>query len=147
MSHLPQKSRSARGYTLVEVMVATLILGLSVVAVVTMLREGRNSEDYGEVQRQASILLRSAMEDTAYDFRKYAVYNGLLSHKFGHNDTLRLDTLRIFAICSVTVGAQQTENWTGTNQVKFKRIVGIVRWTLDGVLDSLTLSKRIAPVF
>lgn len=134
--------RSFYGYTLIEVMVSTLVLGLAVAAVATMLRKGKASEDSGEIRRQATLLLQSSLEDTAFGVAKY----NTIASPAEAIDTLRLDILKVPCTTSVSAGTETFDTWNSV-QVRYKKITSKVRWTFEGIRDSVSMSIRITKAY
>jgi prepilin-type N-terminal cleavage/methylation domain-containing protein len=68
---LQKKLQNQFGFTLIELMVASLILGMSITAIMTMLSIGRTIEAGDGLRRQARNIVASTMESAAY--QTYAV--------------------------------------------------------------------------
>jgi prepilin-type N-terminal cleavage/methylation domain-containing protein len=144
---IPTRSRSHRqqGYTLIELMVSSVILGLAVAGTTTLWRNGREFEQQGDVRRQAFQALVGAMEAPEYHFSRYAA-------AADWSGTVLLDsgtTSSVTANLSLAVSPEESDLWgTGVdmNQVHYRSVTGRITWSLAGKSDSLKLKKRLVRV-
>ena len=149
---MSNRKQMASGYTLVEIMVASVILGLTVAGIVSLLRNGRELEYQNDHRRQARMLANKALEDPAYFYYSYnPSYAGL-------NDigtVLFLDTVTNRSVpCSliVTVDAEVSlSDWDNSIRPDFRKITARVRWTAtgtwpDGPKEEVVLMKRVTTV-
>jgi hypothetical protein len=139
------------GYSLVEAMVAALVLALAITGAMSMIGSGREQEYGQNLRRQAWSLAATALEDTAYHYSRY----DLLAAGVSSRDTL-LDSLMgrsITATLTVRVFAEDDNgfvNWGSfdppTLTVHYRRIRSKVAWTVDGSRDSVEMVKRVTKV-
>lgn len=73
ISHSDRNREWQQGYSLVEAMVASLILGLSIIGVVSMLRTVKELETDVHLTRKARIVAESILDSMSYkDYRRFA---------------------------------------------------------------------------
>lgn len=146
MANAPRsRSHRQQGYTLIELMVSSVVLGLAVVGTTTLWRNGREFEQQGDVRRQAFQALVGAMEAPEYHFSRYAT-------AANWSGTALLDsgtTSSVTGNLTLEVSPERSDLWgTGAdmNLVHYKSVTGKITWTLAGKPDSLKLTKRLARV-
>lgn len=126
-----------RGLTLVEIMVSSIILGISISATATILRVGQDLEYKRNVERQAFRLAYSALEDPNYHY--YPNYNALAYS----TSTVVLNTggRHVNATVTVTPYAESKELWPPYNTTFWRRVDAKVTWNLEGTPDSVIATK------
>ena len=145
---LRSNSHRQQGYTLIELMVSSVVLGLAVVGTTTLWRNGQEFEQQGDVRRQAFQALVGAMEAPEYHFSRYAT-------AANWSGTVLLDsgtTSSVTCNLAVVVSPEDSVLWgTGAdmNRIRFKHVTGTVTWPLPGKpdsIESLQLKKRLVRV-
>jgi Tfp pilus assembly protein PilV len=142
-----KKTEGEKGLTLVELMVAALLLGLAITGVMSMLGAGRAVETDKILQRQATLLAADTLEDPQYAAVNYPLavrnspYTVALSTGTGHS---------IPATLTVMVQDASTE-WNDGNggasiSVPHQTMAVQVQWTAPGTskTESVVLRKSIA---
>lgn len=136
------------GYTLVEVMVSSLILALAVSGIVAMIINAGSRQAVNDHNRQARMIVREELEDDRRNAYQYA--NPLMPGE--NNNGIYLDhnlpsggigTLRIVTITSLATPAICA--LPGVN-VPYRKIVASLGWYESGKATSLTISRRIVQV-
>ncbi len=148
----PQKLSHSRqrGVTLIELMVASIILGIAITGVMTMLGSGRNLDIANSLRRQGRVSAIAILESPVYHYSNYAAC------------LPRIDTLSVTlepAIPSAFVSGREpapvparatvalTDNptirWAGHDMAS-RSIKVNVSWPVGAPTDSVTLVKRIA---
>jgi Tfp pilus assembly protein PilV len=132
----------SRGYSLVEVLVAAMLLIIVVFAIVGVVRKGRELDVGDNHRRQARALIDSLME-TRYDDRQYntVVPNTKVTGTVRIADNIGvadvIDSVGPMASVTAATGANTT--------VPIKPIIIKVRWTeVDGTKDSIVIEKQLA---
>ena len=114
------------GYTLIEVMVASIILGLGIIGAISMLRLAQGMEYDVHLRRQARLLAGSFLEDSLYSASKnWPILVGLRT--ISPNPIL--DTLPnpdLTATVTIDVGPV-ISNWPPGNAVESKIIIATVK--------------------
>ncbi len=120
---------------------ASTILGMSVAATATMLGTGMNLENRRNIERQAYLLARGALESPAYSYP--VDYDNIPDLA----DTNWINTSSRPLNLSIAVQAlpETGENWP-PYVTPWRRIDAIVRWTVDGRADSVKVSKMVARI-
>jgi prepilin-type N-terminal cleavage/methylation domain-containing protein len=144
--------RRSAGFSLVELMVASSILGLAVTGVMAMLGTARSVEAESGLRQQATYFAVSALDDTNFHYTKYPLATAAIAPRI---DTLRFSTGdTIQAVESRTVSAvDNSVTWYDYKNpaianviVPFQRVTVKVKWSLLGQADSVVLTKRVAQV-
>jgi prepilin-type N-terminal cleavage/methylation domain-containing protein len=142
--------RECGGFTLIEVMVSALLLGVVVTGATSLIATGRNLESAGSLRSQALRLAANSMERATHHFSAYPITtapqgipsNPILTTESGGNCTAnQIDSIY----------APELANWTdadGGNQVDvpYQRICVKLFWACGGPADSVVFRKRIANV-
>jgi prepilin-type N-terminal cleavage/methylation domain-containing protein len=142
------------GYTLVELMVASSLLGLAVTGVMSMLGTARSAEAQGSLRQQAATLASSALEDTLYHYTRYplpvaasAPQVNILRLGTGPEDTIHATIIRTVGAIDNTVTWYDYKNPTVADvQVPFQKVTAKIKWSLIGHSDSIEITKRVARV-
>jgi type II secretory pathway pseudopilin PulG len=138
------------GYTLIELMVAAVCLGISISGIMAMIGVGRQMEMETSFRRQARIIAGSELERTIFHYRNYPF---LTTNPITPVSVL-LDkdaATQQTATMNVTV-SNSTVNWnnvgdpvgTPTQPIPYTTIQVRIAWTVAARADSILLQKRIA---
>lgn len=131
-----------RGYSLVELLTAAMIIALATIAVVAVIRKGREIQVLDHHRRMARAVLRSRL-DTDYDYRNYdTIKDGTLS------ETVTLDPRSGNPLTGQVTATVTTQNTSvGGTTIPIKQISMKIVWTEpEGDVDSIELEKWIADV-
>lgn len=136
------------GFTLVELMVSSLILGLTVSAVAFMIINSSVLRMQNDHSRQARIIAQEELEDTEHHFLQYSpstIMPGFADRALNldHGETYITVANRNLI---VTRGNFPVPPIAPALMVPYQRLVSTVTWTEDGVEKSVTLVKRITQV-
>ena len=143
-----------RGMTLLEVVVAALILGISITGVLSMLGSGRDQETLAFLRNQADKVAKNAMEDSNYTSAKYAGFAPAAKDwTFPAKADLSSETgTALQADVMVAVGPETVE-WMFNpdlgafgQAVPFRQVSVTVSWSFAGRNESVSLKKRIAEI-
>jgi prepilin-type N-terminal cleavage/methylation domain-containing protein len=126
------------GYTLVETLVAAVILVIVITAAIAAFRKGVELETSDNHRREARTLLHAALERD-FDYHNYATVNICDSI---HNDTLDRS---IGLLADVrTVVTMDTTTYSGQN-IPLKKVTVTVNWQEPGAgNDSIQVGKWLA---
>jgi hypothetical protein len=128
-----------KGYTLVEVLVSSMIFTLSVGMVSSMIWKGTEIETNNFHFQRARCIADSCLENRAYHFMNYdllqdGAYQVIIDNQNGAIITGNL---------TVTVSPEQMIVGDGTVPVFYKEITSTVTWMEREGEQSFSLSKRI----
>ncbi len=142
--HLEKEIYQA-GFTLVELMVASLILGMAITAVMTMLTIGRTIEAGDCLRRQARILAASILEDSLYQSDSTAIIgsNTVISTLTPGIGLPIPDTLTVNVVKVAPVSWTDGNDATLTILVPFKTVTVNISWSNAGVNETISLQKSI----
>jgi prepilin-type N-terminal cleavage/methylation domain-containing protein len=149
-------ARGQSGFTLIELMVASTILGLAVTGTLALVGSGRSLEYQNGLYAQARAAANAILEDPTYRYTNYAALGaGTASPPV----TTTADAAPILnagtthpvaATASVTIGAETVDvSWNtmpgfAAPAIPAKRIDVTLTWNADGTDQSLTMSKQIS---
>lgn len=132
------------GFTLIEIMVSTLILGLIVSGVLAMIRNSREDELETEYRRQARLIVFEALEDTLYHPSRYA--GAPANYPVQANKVKYLNkwqTNQVQADLDITVSPEQQETMAAGVVVRYYRITASIQWPTAAPTNAITFTKRI----
>lgn len=132
------------GFTLVELMVASTILGMTATAAVAMVLNMGILESSGDHARQARLIVSEELEDPRRHYHRYET----ISPGVQIPDAIDLDAESASPLpASVVMTYESTDiNIAGTI-VPYKSIRATVSWTEDGTGQSVILFKRIVRLY
>jgi prepilin-type N-terminal cleavage/methylation domain-containing protein len=149
--HSPKRSaRKCGGFTLIEVMVSAILLGIVIAGATSLIGTGRTFDGAGRLRAQALRLASNSMERAAHHNSAFTVT--AVNQRLVSNPDL---TTESGAVCQATqidsVYATATAQWTDADggnpvNVTYQRICVKLAWTCGGLSDSVVLRKRIANV-
>ena len=148
-SFSPSRSRpECDGFTLIEIMVAALLLGVVITGATTLLGSGRTLEGSGSLRSQALRLAANSMERSTHNYSAYPLAAGRITS----NPDLHTES---GAVCNASqidsIYVTQATPWNDADggnpvSVTYQRICVKLNWTCGGLSDSVVLRKRIANV-
>lgn len=131
------------GFTLIELMVASVLLGLTVSAVAIMIVNASVMRLVNDHFRQARIIAQEELEDPVHHYFNYdglgSIVNGAISLDF--NEPAQAPTP---AFRNLTLSVQ-TQTIAGT-LVPFKTMASNVSWSENGQNFTVTMAKRVTKV-
>ena len=147
------------GFTLIELMVAGVCLGLAITGVIAMISAGQVLEMESSLRHQAKMFAAEELERDDLHYQAAPPSNGVLTTKTVtlNNGTITLNngtvTLNngqnVSAGLTVTVSSG-TANYNGYNSptipVVYKQIQVQVSWPLGSPTQNIILEKRIADI-
>lgn len=149
-------TRGEYGLTLVEVMVASVILGLVVTAVTVMIGNSDFLRFNNDHFRQARIIAQEELEDTDRHFLNYGTQSGgmvdlinaLIFLDYSEPGLRPMRAYRNVTTTSVPVPPNEADKvFPGDDiRVPYKVVQSTVTWEEAGKTFSVTLSKRIVAV-
>jgi hypothetical protein len=141
----------SRGATLIEVVVAAVVLGLAFVGTTSMIASGRGLESGEFLRGQASRIASNTLEDPVLGAKNYTA---LPAGTVSRNDSMRSEPGQtIFATVLITVSAPQNaafqdpvSGFSPGQSVEYKRVEAKVLWPSSAPQDSFSLSKLISDI-
>lgn len=139
-------SAASDGYTLVELIVAAVCLGIAVSGVMAMISAGRQMEMESGNRRQARMIANSTMEG---DYLRYTNFINILDST---ESTVKLNPGTPAEISATQVIASSVENFQMNNSwVDTMPVIGIqhrlvrvgISWSVAGRQDSVLVRKII----
>jgi prepilin-type N-terminal cleavage/methylation domain-containing protein len=135
-----------KGFTLIELMVSSLILAVSITGVMSIIGSGRDLEYQNSLRRQATIYASSILEDSLLHYSNYANL-GLfptLSTVFLNPGTANPVPANV-TLSLMGGNPQFHEPGFGATPVYFKytTLTVLLKWNAGAFLDSVSLTKRI----
>jgi Tfp pilus assembly protein PilV len=138
--------RTCGGFTLLEVMVASVIVVISIAAVVAMVRKGQELTSDDGHRRIARSLITTKLESSTYD---YTNYGNLADTSI--TDSVIIDTRGtattaddIKGVRTITVANEQTIAGTAGITVPYKLLTFRVIWREPEGMDTVQIQKQIA---
>ena len=133
-----------KGFTLVELLVSATIGLLCIVAIVAMLRKGREIDINDRYRRLARSIIAAEFEAPLFDLG-HTPYDTLKT-KIGSSERDRTVTIdNITGPLTVTIGAENTFPAYDGDALVYIPVTITVSWiTKDGNNDAITLTKQIA---
>ena len=140
-----------KGFTLVELLVSATIILLCIVAIVAMLRKGRDIDINDRYRRNARAIVVSEFENPQYAYIRYQTLkakadpNGFESER----TNVVIDSLPggnvLTGTLTTSIGAERTETASdGTTNVPYIPLTIKMEWsTIDGD-DNITITKYIS---
>ena len=151
MGWVPARKKSCEsGFSLIELMAASLILGVTITGVMSILGTGRALEFQNKLRREARIFAADALEDSTLHYSQYPSL--AIASVPSTTRTVQLESGSahpVNADLTVTIMSISTETWadvSGTQVVPYMSIRVNVVWNVAGQADSVLILKRIAEV-
>jgi prepilin-type N-terminal cleavage/methylation domain-containing protein len=139
-THLQRNKTPGNGYTLVEILVASVILVIVITAAIAAFRKGVELEVSDNHRREARTLLHTVLERN-FDYRDYATFNICDST---YSDTLDRGSGLLADIR--TVVTMDSTIYSGQN-IPLKKVAVTVSWQEPGVgNDSIQVGKWLASI-
>jgi prepilin-type N-terminal cleavage/methylation domain-containing protein len=137
-----------RGFTIVEVMMATAILGLAISAITIMLMNASSIKLAADHLRQVRAIAKEEEEDITYHFYHYDL---LFAGSQNLIPNLYLDRSAtnpggIPATRNITIEVPNAPKIGGVDAPPYKRIKTTITWNENGINTSITLSRLITKV-
>lgn len=143
----PDLAGNQTGTTLVEVMVSSIILAMTILAVVTMIRKARDIDFESDIQLQAKRLAHAALEEN--DFHP-SQYTALAEETRDYAD-LEIypavnSTRPIVVEKRVVIGPEVLDETGWVNRsIPYRKITATITW--DEGTQSVSATKRIARTY
>jgi prepilin-type N-terminal cleavage/methylation domain-containing protein len=138
---------NARGFSLVEVLVAAVLLSLTLVALIAIIRKGREIDINDLHRRQARTLICAQFESQTYQQTNYPNLRAAapssvsttvtVDPRIGNGGVALTGTLRI----DVTRPALTMNGVNGVQNIAPVKVVGTVLWNEPNFADSVVLEK------
>ena len=146
MGWVPARKNSREsGFSLIELMAASLILGVTITGVMSILGSGRALEFQNKLRREARVFAADALEDSTLHYSQYlSLASGISAPR-----TVQLESGSanpVNADITITVMPITAESWAEAMMVSYKSIRVNVVWNVAGQADSVLILKRIAEV-
>lgn len=140
------KSCSNRGYSLIEILVAAAIIGISLIAVVAFVRKGQEMISIDKHRRVARGMIERTLEDLQYQPENYS--NLPAQPAAPVIDDMIIDaetTPNIHGTLVVSVGNEQAT--VNGKTVPHRAVTATVTWTeIDGKCDTVSITKWLTNV-
>jgi type II secretory pathway pseudopilin PulG len=136
--------RSRHGFTLVELLVASTLLIIAIVSIVTIVRKGAEIEVADRHRRTARSVIKSQFESATYSRANYATMANLTQavvidpRNAGPGDDLS-------GTLTITVSAPQTIAAASATTITFRAVSATVTWTEPEGQQTVSLIKDVTP--
>jgi prepilin-type N-terminal cleavage/methylation domain-containing protein len=139
---------ASSGFTLVELMVASVCLGLAISGAMSMIGAGRQIEMENWNRRQARMLAYSALENNAYHYLNFSS----IIVPYSQTSVVQLNPGTPLAINATLVVTSDLGYFTMHDPdgetppslgIQYKWVRAAVNWTVAGHADSVHVRKRI----
>lgn len=130
---------SNHGYSLIEVLVAGILLSLVIVSIYAVTSQGVKVDAEGTVRRAAFLELERILESPEYASSNYS---NLADSTLPSVVLLDRDANNITATPTVAVTSVSFSGG-GVANIPAKRVRASIIWTSEGVLDSVWLEKLV----
>ncbi|MBF0431190.1 MAG: hypothetical protein HQK83_07935 [Fibrobacteria bacterium] len=134
---------SQAGTSLVEIMVSAVILGIVILAIISMIQKGRELDVSSDHRRQARALIHAAFEQDEF---KIANYNAISDTTTSRTDSVQLDpdeSTPLTGVLSISVSAANVMTVNST-QVPYKDITMTLTWNEPEGPDTVQVMRRIS---
>jgi hypothetical protein len=142
------RNKNNRGFSLVELLIASAICVLTIIAVVMVLRKGGETLVTTQHRQRARAIIDSCFEVPAYQYTNYAAIVPTPTPVGVVIDSRMVPPLA--GTLTTLIGPEVTGNPALVNaaQVNYKPIVITVKWQESGsaASDSVMLEKRISKI-
>jgi len=135
-----------RGYTLVELLVSSAILAISIVSIVAMIRKGRELDSTDGHRRRVRAIIDSCFESDAYQPANYGALAGAANVSVVVEPSGYGRASNLTGSLSVTLTPAAAEDSVAANGgifVHFRQVTASVVWTEPEGSQTLTLAKRL----
>ena len=126
--------KKENGFTLVESLTSAAILSIAIIAIITVIRRGREFDISAAYRMRARAVIDSCFEDTSYAPGNYA--------SFVNRANVQLD-LFPGVRCRLDITGAENEI-TGPDHPPHKRVRARVRWDVPEGTDAVILEKWIS---
>jgi len=138
--HAQKNKRAQAGFTLVEMIVAGIIISVAIVAVATVARKSREIDVTFQHHRAARAIIDSALESAAYHYDNYDnladVEQTVLIEDRGDS----LDNISGKLTVKVT---SASTNDLSANAIPYKEVAGSVAWSEPEGTQTITIIKAV----
>jgi len=128
-----------RAFTLVELVVASGIILLTILVLAAMLRKGREIDINDKYRRKARAIVVSKFDEPAFH---YSRYNSLNSGTQTTTDTIDA-AIPILGTVTTAIGDQATHTAANAYALQYRPVTIRVVWTTMDGADSVSLTKYI----
>lgn len=135
--------RRERGYSLIETMVAGVVLFVMIIVMVAMLRKSSDNISIDKHRRAARAIVERTLEDTKY---QPINYNGLVTTN--DSSTVVIDAKANNLLGKlITVVGDSVENTYTAIIMSYRPVTATVRWTEPGLgADSVRVTRWVTSV-
>jgi prepilin-type N-terminal cleavage/methylation domain-containing protein len=131
-----------KGYTLVEILVAAVIIAIAIVAMIAVMRKGLDIELNDMHRRNARAVICGKMESRYYS---NANYGSLTAGTVTENDTLDSKPVVVGTLTTTITGPTLKVNNNGVD-VSYKTISMWMRWAEKKFNDTLKIEKWVCDI-
>jgi competence protein ComGC len=136
---------NGKGFTLVELLVSSIIVMLSIAAIVSMLRKGREIDVNDRYRRNARAIVNSRFESPQFDYTRYSVLltqTGVTTENNIVIDSLANGTVITGTLTTTIEAAITTPASDGVNVPYIPITINLAWQTIDGN-DNIIITKFI----
>jgi prepilin-type N-terminal cleavage/methylation domain-containing protein len=140
------KKPVSSGFTLIEIIVAAMVLSISIVATVSMVRKAQELSSLDEHRRKARGIIDGVLETTTYQRENYVNLATATT-----TQAIMIDSSSNLAGTLVTkVGAQQTMSGAWTLPINYRTVTFTVSWnelgaSMKSFSDTVRIEKWVSP--
>jgi prepilin-type N-terminal cleavage/methylation domain-containing protein len=137
---LKNASGNRSGFTLVEIVVSTVIIGIAILAVVTVIRKSREIDITYVHHHKARALIDSCFEDSVW---QYANYDNFTADQ----DSVLIDARSsggqpLKGHLSITLALDSTQGTSG-DWVKYQNVTATIAWPEPEGTQTVTCTKAV----
>jgi Tfp pilus assembly protein PilV len=137
-----RKPRNDRGFTLVEVLIASLVIALSVIAVVAFVRKGQDMLAVDKHRRMARGIIERTLENAQYQPENYPNLASIPATDVVIDADMDPDLLG-----SLTVAVGDSVTQVNGNYAPYRAVTATVTWTeRGGKNDTVRVAKWLTNV-
>jgi prepilin-type N-terminal cleavage/methylation domain-containing protein len=133
--------RARQGFTLVEILVSAIIIGIAIVAVVAVARKSREMDITFNHHRKARVLIDSCFESAEWQYPNYDNFAN-------RQDSVLVDPRSaggqvLKGLLSISVALDSTAGSVGGN-VRYKNVNATLTWMEPEGTQSVSMKKSVA---
>jgi prepilin-type N-terminal cleavage/methylation domain-containing protein len=141
-AHQARRIDRRQGFSLIEVMVSAVILGMLIIGVITVLRKSNDLDVTYVHYRRARAILDSCFEDTIYTPLRYNLMTNDSQAVLIDDRGTPSTNDDLFGMMRIVVSTQQI-NCGGGRNAPYKEIQGTINWTDGGSEELIDISKYV----
>jgi hypothetical protein len=146
----PWSGNPEDGFSLIEVVVASGIMGMVITGVMTLIGIGRGLETESLLRRQALEMAATKLEDPKYQNPLVGAEITPIDPEISYINLKTAEGTDVAGQMTLVVSPTLDDAWAeiggGTLQVPHQRLTVTVQWGFGGASDQVVLRKRVAAI-